>query len=338
MSKPTTDNQAITQYLLGALPEAETERLDELSVADDEFAEALKAAEKDLVDNYVRGELTGPASERFQSYYLASPLRREKVDFAQAFQGLAVKNAGAQAAEVSTENSGEAAAKRKRFRWLSALTGFTVPRLAWQWGFAAAALALLIGGTWLVFENVRLRQQMTQTQARRDAIGQHEQELQKELNGQRSTNAKTEQELARLREETERLEEELKQDQKRAVKQQQPSSSGQVASFILAPPMRGIGQVPAVSIPARTEYVALQLDLESADYPTYRVLLRDQSNSQILWRSGRLKPGAKRDGKALSITFRAGLLKPQTYILRVSGVSANGTSEVVSDYPFKVVE
>ena len=93
MSKPTYNNQTITEYLLGSLPEAETERFDELSITDDEFAETLKAAEKDLVDAYVQGELIGAELEQFKFHYLASPLRREKVQFAQAFQVLAEKRA-----------------------------------------------------------------------------------------------------------------------------------------------------------------------------------------------------------------------------------------------------
>ncbi len=59
MNQVTYNYEAITQYLLGALPEEEAERLDELSFTSDEFAEALRAAEKDLVDAYLQGELTG---------------------------------------------------------------------------------------------------------------------------------------------------------------------------------------------------------------------------------------------------------------------------------------
>ena len=79
MSKRTYNDQTINEYLLGSLPEAESERLDELSFTDDEFAEALRAAEKDLVDAYVQGELSGAALERFKSHYLSTPRRRGNV-------------------------------------------------------------------------------------------------------------------------------------------------------------------------------------------------------------------------------------------------------------------
>ena len=334
MSEQTFDQQAVTQYLLGALPEAERVRLDELSVSDDEFADALSVAENDLVDAYVQGELTGAALEQFKSHYLASPLRREKVKFAQVFQVFAEQNAGARVAGIQAENPAKSATKQKRAGWFSGLSAFFAPRLAW--GLTVAALALLIAGSWLVFENIRLRQQMSQTQARRDVLLQREQDLQKELEGQRSTSAQAEQELARVREERERLEQELK---KRKVEPQRSSPEPSIASFILAPQMRGVGQLPVVSIPAKTDYVAMRLELEPGAYAAYRVALLDQPNNQTLWRSGSLRARTKGDGKALAVSFRAGLLKPQAvYVLRVSGVSANGASEIVGDYPFRVVK
>jgi len=65
MPKQPVDEQVITDYLLGALPEAETERLDELSLTDDDFIRRLKVAENDLVDAYVKGELSGGALAQF---------------------------------------------------------------------------------------------------------------------------------------------------------------------------------------------------------------------------------------------------------------------------------
>src|SRR5262245_12116577 len=87
MWEQMNDEQKVISYLLGALSETEAERLDELSVTDQEFAERLRRIEDELVDAYVRGELTGDWLDRFKAHYLASPLRREKVRFAQALLG-----------------------------------------------------------------------------------------------------------------------------------------------------------------------------------------------------------------------------------------------------------
>ena len=332
MSEQTFDQQIVTQYLLGALPEAEAERLDELSVSDDDFVAALSAAEKDLVDAYVHGELTAAELAQFKSHYLTSPLRREKVKFAQVFRVFAEQNTDARAAELPKANPAAYAPERRDSSgWFSGLSGFFDSRFAWRWGLAVAALALLITGSWLALKNMRLRQQMSQTQASRDQALRREQELQKEIEAQRLVNSKMEEELAQVRAERERLEQELKQAGAKTA-----TGEGSIVSMILTPPLRGSSQVPTVSIKPGTNRVAAQLQLEAADYPTYRVALMDPASNQALWRSGGLKPSRKGERRSLEISFRSDLLKPQTYILAVTGTSGRGV-EPVGDYPFRVV-
>ncbi|MBO0799877.1 MAG: hypothetical protein J2P31_13745, partial [Blastocatellia bacterium] len=59
MEKQAYDDQLIAKYLLGLLSEEEAERLDSFIFEDDEFAYRLQAVEDDLIDSYVKGELTG---------------------------------------------------------------------------------------------------------------------------------------------------------------------------------------------------------------------------------------------------------------------------------------
>src|SRR5277367_1394746 len=81
--KQVYDDQLLIRYLLGQLPEEETERLDELSIVGDDFACRLRDVENDLVDAYASGELSGETLARFQSSYLSSHEGREKLKFAQ---------------------------------------------------------------------------------------------------------------------------------------------------------------------------------------------------------------------------------------------------------------
>jgi hypothetical protein len=337
MSKQLYDNQTLTQYLLGSLSEAETERLDELSLTDDRIAEALQVAEQDLVDAYVQDELTEAAHAQFKTHYLASSLRREKVAFAQAFQAQAVKSPATQS-RAQTETSAEVAQNRKGRSWFSIWRGFNASRPAWQWGAAGAALALLIIGSWLMLERVRPRQQVAQTQTQRAVPGQHEQESQKEPESQPTARVQSAEERARA--EHERLAQERAQraaDQQRAARQQQQSqsSAGSIAFFVLTPQMRGASQTQTLSIPSQTAYVAVRLNLEPNEFSTYRVALLDETGGQTLWRSSQLKARAARGSQVLNLSFRARLFKPQThYVLRVTG----GAAEIVDDYSFRVVK
>ena len=78
-----TDERLI-RYLVGLLDDEASERLDELSIADDQFASRLRAVEDDLVDAYVRGELSAEIRDRFESRYLSAAAGQNKVRFAEA--------------------------------------------------------------------------------------------------------------------------------------------------------------------------------------------------------------------------------------------------------------
>src|SRR5215472_18251319 len=100
--KSAYDDQLLTRYLLGALPAEESERLDELSIVDEEVAARLSAIEYDLVDAYVRGEIRGEDLTRFESFYLSSTKRREKVRLARVLLEREGGAAGAPAIALRT--------------------------------------------------------------------------------------------------------------------------------------------------------------------------------------------------------------------------------------------
>ena len=104
MNSEKYNKQALTDYLLGAMSETEAEKFDKLSIVDDDFADALQSAEDDLIDAYIHGELVNPQLERFEAKYLASPLRREEIEFARSLQIVTEKNAvkNSQVAEKQT--------------------------------------------------------------------------------------------------------------------------------------------------------------------------------------------------------------------------------------------
>jgi hypothetical protein len=149
------DDQLVIQYLLGDVPADEAERLDELSIVDDEFAVRLNNVENDLVDAYVRGELAGATRERFQSHYLCSPRRREKVNFAESLMVLSDRAPVPATADVRAPG----------WRW---------PHLSPV--FAAAMCLLLIAAGFLTYQNILLRTQLLQTQQQRAALEHRERE------------------------------------------------------------------------------------------------------------------------------------------------------------------
>jgi len=79
------DDGRLTQYVLGLLPEADAERVDEASIVDETIAVRLRDVENDLVDAYVCGALDRASRRQFERAYLVTARRREKVEFARRF-------------------------------------------------------------------------------------------------------------------------------------------------------------------------------------------------------------------------------------------------------------
>jgi len=171
----------------------------------------------------------------------------------------------------------------------------------------------------LLLENSRLRKQMSDAQTQQAALGQRGQELQKQLDDQRSANAEFQKEIARLRQSQTNLE------QLRTI------------ALLLPPPTRGVARVPTISVPAGTDVALLLLELESDDFPAYRAALKNPVTRQILWNSGSLEPSSLGEKRAVSISFPANLLKQQNYIVELTGLPTRGAPKHIGTYPLRVV-
>jgi hypothetical protein len=313
------DDQVLVRYLLGTLPEEEAERFDGLSIADDAFAWQLNAVEDDLVDGYVRGELFGENLARFKEFYLTSPKRIQKLEFAEALSSFGAKTATAAAQAVPAMTVPGSKPKQESSRDLPARRWFSPPHFVPQWGFTGGALVLLFAAGYLLLDNVRLRRQTTVAQGLHAAFDQHEQELQRQLNDERATYAALAKELDSLRESQPNL------DHLKTV------------SALLPPPTRGAGRVPTVSLAGGTELVVLLLTLESDDFPAYRISLNDSATNQIVWLSANLEAASGNSNKIVAVSFPAHLLKQRNYVLELSGVSSKeGRAELIGGYPIRV--
>jgi hypothetical protein len=301
--KHDPNDPQLMQYLLGTLPAAEAERLDELSITNDDFSWRLRATENELVDAYVRSELNGDTLRRFHTFYLSSPKRRDKVAFAEGlfrFQADAAKEAN-QSSDVGS--------------FFSRL--FTPRRIVFQ--FAGAAFVMLFIAGYLLFDNMRLRNDMSNAQAVESSIRQNTQELEKELQQQRAANADSQKKLEPASTESPDL------------------NKLDTLALLLPPPSRGLSSIKTITVHPNADLVVLLLALESAEYPHYRVTLKDPATDTAVWRSAEVEPTAAGDKPGVSVSFRTNLLKTQNYVAEVAGISKSGKAEVVGDYAFHVV-
>jgi hypothetical protein len=284
------EDRLLVRYLLGELSAEEAEPIDLRSFVDDAFAARLDAVESDLIDSFVRQELSGAALERFRSFYLASPARRQRVAFAQAL--LEALPATPLASAPSSARASSPGSWFTPPTWLS-------------WALASATLLLLVGLTYLSVDNANLRKDLSASRAREAAWSK-------------------------------------KSADQQAAQNQSPEGSAQpslgefkAVAMLLLPPTRGVSQLPTLTVPRGINLVALSLKLEALNFKIYRAALKDASSSQVLWNSQELSPGV--ESKTVSLIFPSRLLHLQTYVIELSGVRANGSSDLLASYPFRAV-
>ena len=317
---PSQENQALddrllTRYLLGALPEEQAERLHELSITDEEFAGRLDALENDLVDAYVRNELCADDAKQFKTFYLSSSTRQQKVAFAEGL--LALENRAV--LPVKAKPAKELTVPELRKEDASSRRILSFPRFAFQAGLAAASLIMLVLSSYLLLQNSQLRKQVNEAQAQ-DATGnQRAQELERQLNQLKAANAEALNQLKQAR-------------------QSRTSLDGlKTLAFVLPPPMRGTAQIPSIRLHPGTDLVVLILSLESDDFPAYRARLSDPVTGLAVWHSANLKSASSGERRAVTVSFPAGALKQQSYVIDLTGVPARGAAEVIGSYPFRLV-
>lgn len=91
MSQNGNDQSMFRQYLLGQISGEERDRFEEKLFSDDEFCEELLAAEAELIEAAIGGELTAAEADQFEKQFLITAERKETLRFRRALQRVAKK-------------------------------------------------------------------------------------------------------------------------------------------------------------------------------------------------------------------------------------------------------
>ena len=301
----TPDDSTLVRYLVGKTSDEDTERFDELSIADDEFVVRLRAVEHDLVDAYVNGELTGVSLEDFKAQYLRSPSGLAKVEFSRALRNTP------STARIGIDRS-------------ATPSPAATPRFS-QWGMAAAAALALAATTFFAIDDIRLRRRMSTVQEQQAALEQRQRQLQEEVNRQQAASSAAAEELTRLREELARVPD-----------RPGPPAVPSLFALLLSPSTRDASKVAALAIPSGVTTVTLRLQGIADEFPRYEATLKAAGDDRVIWRSERLAAPSARDRHALSISLPTNLLGPRVYTVDLIGVPAQGQHEPVESYSFRV--
>src|ERR1044072_5878915 len=92
MDRGTNEDDRLVRYLLGLMSEEEAHRLEEVYLSNDELNDDLQAAERELIDRNVEGGLSKNERERFETFFLCSPGRKERLRFARTLRAYGSKS------------------------------------------------------------------------------------------------------------------------------------------------------------------------------------------------------------------------------------------------------
>lgn len=289
------------KYLLGHLTEEEQVDVEDRAFADAASLSALEATEADLIDAYVRGELSQSDRRNFEFRFLTSPERRRKVEFARAL------------ATITSESKTQDPRAAGRPFFMGAFWGWNP---VGQFAAAIAVLLCIVGGAWLVSENAAIRSRVAALEAERRDFDLREQSLRQRLSEEQSRAAAL------------------------SAQNRQPSEPARaplVASLVLMPGLsRAQTRVEQLVLSPSVQIARIEIELDSRDdYPRFRAELRTRRGEELLSRSNlvRRKSGP---GFTVSVDVPASALAVGDYELALKGITADHTSQDVGYYYFGV--
>lgn len=303
MREQVLDDVVARRFLLGELPEEEQWRIEELAFEDPDTFSFLESAEDDLVDDFIRNELSADEKQRFENHFLKLvPGRRKYVETSRLMvQGF------------DKRLSEEPSPRPKPF---SFLTWFKDQNAWLQIPLTAAMLAVIVIAVWLL--------------TRPEPPPTHQA-------GQNPPVATPTPELKISPAET------PTQSPVHVENKPKPTPGTEVprtgVAYALLQPGSLRSQGPQqLQLPSNSPNVGVDLLVTRVRHKTYEVILQTEDGTP-LQRWANLKPQKSGRLSILRIMVPVDLLKPQHfYQIVVNGVMSNGQLQEIDQYPFEPIK
>lgn len=330
----TEQNNLAKRFLLGKLTEAETIKIEEEYFGKNDHFENILIAENDLIDAYIKDSLSAEDKRLFENRLLLNPRQRQRVQFAKTL----VKYASSLPA---AEDLNSALAKSN---WLSIFAQFFSAKPMLSYSFAVAAFIFFAGALWLAVNNNS--PQFPHNNELASAPSTAETEIQKpasdaQFENQEPTNETTT-ESGTVKDKLSVAERSLKSNRNQSApksRTEKPKkSAAAIFSTIILPLGLTRGETEAAKsfdVPAKADFVNLQLKFEEGDFASYFALLETVEGRHV-W-SGKIpKPAKNKNEKVVIATVPARFLQKGDYIITLKGLTKDGAYESVSDSSFTV--
>jgi hypothetical protein len=316
-------NEALArQYLLGQLSEEDAICLEEEYVADDDTFEEMEVAEDEIIDAYVRKELSRADRKRFEKLLVTAPRIRKRVEIAKMLAARA-----SQQHIRPMEPVAEAVDRKRGVKSWSWKTVFQ-PSLGFRrLAFTSLALALVVGVPALFIDWLRIREESSRLSATRAELERENQKLTAQNNEYSSDRQRLSEELKKQEAENSKLNGEIEQALNR------PSQPPRIPILLMISGSRASDSSNRdIRLPKEPAVFELTIVLEKASFERYSVIVKTTDERVI---SG---PHLLRTrGKILKLRLPSTRFKPNDYIVTVSGVPPSGTPVEIEDYTFRII-
>ena len=335
MATDLNSDKLITRFLLGELSEEQQIEIEDRAFSDQEFLAGITAVENDLIDEYVRDEMSQNDRRRFESRFLASESRRKRVEFARALTRVM--------SETRVTERETPTVIARTVSWRDALAAFIHGlHPAGRVALAAAMLLILIGGAWLITETLRLRTQLSHLQAQQQSqpsgASEDRQALEQQLAVERRRSEELAAQLDREKQQRAQTDESLRRLSE-SVNRPDETPRPIIASLMLLPGIsRGASTQPKLVLPSNATVAQIQIGIDpEEEYKNFGIELRAISGRSV-WTRDNLTARNTRGGRAVRLALPASVLNSGEYELRLKGVTATGGTEDVGFYYFAVTK
>ena len=324
MSNNSENEKKIRRFLFGEMPEAERAGFEEKFLTDAALFEDIRAAEDELIENYIRRRLTPAERAKFERNFLTTGARRERVEFTRRF--LQKIDERREETSVAGETPAEVSVVSVRER-LSRL--FLTP----QFAAACVFLFLLAGiGSWLVYRTAGTPDEelAVRPDENINVTPPVSPPTPNAINLNRNT-SENESENSSADEPANTPTPEKPTPKPAPTKTPAERVAPNPILALFAGTLRSDGKIGVLELPENARGATLRLNLESVDYKTFRADLTDAEGRAIFRRDG-----LNVKNKRINLFIPARNLKHGDYLIRLYGRTESGEYESAADFQFRV--
>lgn len=314
MTRHTDNQQKINKFFFGKMAEDERFAFENEFAADYELLEEMRAFEADLIEKYVRGFMDSAEKSEFETNFLNTEKRRNKVEFSRRL-----------IAELRQEHHSETE-KESVWNWFGKL--FFTPKFAF--GTAFALLVLVFGG-WFLTRNLETEQ----TEIVKNENSANTEIVNKNINVNVEKNAVNSNQNTQSNIETNSN----KQINNKPTPTKTPepkktpieTTAQNPVLALFAGTLRADGEINELNLPKNASGATFRLNLKMVDYKIFQAEITD-GNGKIIYRSGNLKP----QNRSLNLFVPAKNLSKGDYRINLYGKNSAGENESAADFQFRV--